>query len=131
MHLFGGGKQHNSDGLYQKQYYSLRANHAGGNRVLDIARDGPNKDSAIIWEGYAGDNQCFTIIKQQDRWLFKSKLGDLYLTVAGSENGAKVYLAPKNNQPNQKFLIDQKPGSKDHVILTYANKALDVLEDKK
>lgn len=63
MHLFGGGqKQLNPDGLYQKQYYSLRAVHTK-NCVLDVAQDGPHKGTTIIWEGYGGDNQCFTIIK--------------------------------------------------------------------
>lgn len=120
----------NADGKYKKPYYSIRGVHA--NRVVDVAQDGPNVGSLILWEGYAGENQQFTFIQQGPDWYIKCKKNNQYLTVENATNGAKIYTAPKSNTPNQKFRIDDsKPGSKDHIIYTFCGKVLDVLEDKK
>jgi len=51
----------NADGKYKKPYYSIRGVHA--NKVVDVAQDGPNAGSLILWEGYAGENQQFTMIQ--------------------------------------------------------------------
>lgn len=122
-------KTKNADGKYKRPYYSLRSVHS--NRVLDIAQDGPNKGTAIQWEGWGGENQCFTIIQEGPSWYIKSKLNGQFLTVEGPQDGAKIFLSPKSGQDNQKFRIDEKQGSKDHVIYTYCGKVLDVLEWKK
>lgn len=54
-------KQKNQSGKYTKLYYSLRSVHSG--KVMDVAQDGPFKGSTILWEGYAGDNQSFTLVQ--------------------------------------------------------------------
>lgn len=51
----------NENGKYKKPYYSLRSVHA--DKVLDVAQDGPSVGTTIIWEGYAGENQCFTMVQ--------------------------------------------------------------------
>ena len=122
-------KTKNADGKYKRPYYSLRSVHA--DKVLDIAQDGPYIGTAILWKGWGGDNQCFTIIQDGPDWYIKSKQTGNFLTVEGPNDGAKVFLAPKSGQPNQKFRIDEKAGTKDHIIYTYCGKALDVLEWKK
>lgn len=54
-------KQKNQSGKYTRMYYSFRSVLSG--KVLDVAQDGPFKGSTILWEGYAGDNQCFTLVQ--------------------------------------------------------------------
>lgn len=54
-------RQKNPNGKFKRAYYSLRSVHS--NRVLDIAQDGPYAGTAIIWDGYAGDNQCFAFVQ--------------------------------------------------------------------
>lgn len=117
-------KQKNQSGKYTKLYYSFRSVLSG--KVLDVAQDGPFKGSTIIWEGYAGDNQCFTLVQEGPSFLIKCKQGGLYLTVESDANGAKLYLAPKSNDPKQRFKIDEKKDEKDHIIYTFCGKALDV-----
>ena len=122
-------KTQNANGKYRRPYYSIRSVHA--DKVLDIAQDGPNQGTSILWKGWGGDNQSFTLIQDGPDWYIRSKQGGLVLTVEGPNDGARLYLAPQNGQPNQKFRIDEKPGSKDHIIYTYCGKVLDVLEWKK
>lgn len=54
-------RQKNPNGKFKRSYYSLRCVNSG--RVLDIAQDGPHAGSAIIWDGYAGDNQSFAFVQ--------------------------------------------------------------------
>lgn len=62
MVLFGlFKKQKNQNGKYTKMYYSFRSVHSG--RVLDIAQDGAHQGHTIIWDGYGGANQCFTLVQ--------------------------------------------------------------------
>ncbi len=75
---------------------------------MDIAQDGPFKGTAVLWEGYAGDNQSFTLIQENASWLIKCKQNDQYLTVESDANGAKVYLSPKSKDQKQRFRIDEK-----------------------
>lgn len=117
-------KQKNESGKYSRLYYSFRSVKSG--KVLDIAQDGPFKGSAIQWEGYAGDNQCFTLVQEGPNWLIKCKQGGNYLTVESDANGAKFFLAPKSNDPRQRFKIDEKKDTKDHFIYTFCGKVLDV-----
>lgn len=72
-------KQKNPNGKYTKPYYSFRSVHSG--KVLDIAQDGPYKGTTIIWEGYGGLNQTFTLVQEGANYLIKCKQGNLYLTV--------------------------------------------------
>ena len=116
-------KQKNTNGKYTKTYYSFRSVHSG--KVLDVAQDGPFKGSTIIWEGYAGANQCFTLVQENQNWLIKCKQGDLYLTVESDANGAKLHLAPKSSDPKQRFRVDENKDSKDHFIYTFCGKVLD------
>lgn len=60
-------------------YYSFRSVHSG--RVLDIAQDGPFKGSPILWDGYGGANQSFTLVQEGGNWLIKCKQNNQYLTV--------------------------------------------------
>jgi endo-1,4-beta-xylanase len=118
-------KTKNENGKYTRQYYSFRSVLA--DRVLDIAQDGPFKGHGIIWDGYAGDNQSFTIIQEGPYWLIKCKQGEnSYLTVESDANGAKLYLSPKSNDQRQRFRIDEHKDSKDHFIYTFCGKVLDV-----
>lgn len=124
MHFFH--KQQNTNHKFQRQFYSLRNVHA--DRVLDVAQDGPNVGTTILWEGYGGDNQTFTVIQEGPDYYLRCKKNGQFLTVESAANGAKVFLSAKNGQANQKFRIDpshHKP--KDYVIYTYCGKALDVL----
>ena len=116
-------KQKNQNGKYTKTYYSFRSVHA--DRVLDVAQDGPFKGTTIIWDGYAGANQCFTLVQEGMNWLVKCKQNDSFLTVESDANGAKLYLAPKSNDPKQRFRIDENKGSTDHFIYTFCGKVLD------
>ncbi len=74
-------RQKNANGKYKKLYYSVRSVHSG--KVLDVAQDGPFKGSTIIWEGWAGDNQQFTLVQDGPSYYLKCKVGDgqQYLTV--------------------------------------------------
>ena len=123
-------KTPNANGKFTKPYYSLRNCHA--DKVLDVAQDGPHAGSTILWKGYGGENQQFTLVQDGADFFIKSKKNGQFLTVESAANGARIYTAPKSNQPNQRFRVDEsKPGSKDRVIYTYAGKALDVLEGSK
>ena len=72
----------------------------------------------------------FTIIKEAGWWVIRAKNGHL-LTVTGPQDNAPIILSPKSGQDNQKFNIQEHPGSKDHVIYTCYGKALDVLGEHK
>lgn len=72
-------KTQNANGKYKRPFYSLRSCHS--DKVLDIAQDGPNKGTAIIWKGWQGDNQLFAIVQNGPDCFFRSKQGGLLLTV--------------------------------------------------
>lgn len=81
---------------YTRPAYSLRNVHS--EKVLDIKQDGENQGTAVIWKGWGGDNQVFSFIPQGDKYLIRSKKKsagnkELFLTVDGPADGAKVYLA--------------------------------------
>lgn len=97
-------KTKNADGKYRRPFYSLRSVNA--DRVLDIAQDGPLKGTAMIYDGWGGDNQSFTLIQNGPDWYIRCKQNGQFLTVQSAADGAKVFLAPNNGQPNQKFRID-------------------------
>lgn len=120
----------NQNGKYKKPYYSLRNVHSG--RVADLAQDGPSAGSLILWDGYGGENQQFTFIQDGPDYFIKNRKSHRYLTVENPGNGARIFEAPLNKQPNQRFRIDDaKPGSTDKVIYTFCGKVLDVLEGAK
>lgn len=50
-------------------------------RVIDIAQDGPSKGTAIIWDGFNGDNQAFTIVQKNGDYFIKCRQYGAYLTV--------------------------------------------------
>ena len=72
-------RQKNENGKYTKSYYSITSRKAG--KVIDVAQDGPHKETLIIWDGYNGDNQAFTIIQNGPDYLIKCRQGKGYLTV--------------------------------------------------
>jgi hypothetical protein len=53
--------------------------HSG--KVLDLAQDGENAGSMIIWEGNAGTNQQWTIVPDGDKFLIKCQKNRQFLTV--------------------------------------------------
>jgi hypothetical protein len=69
----------NPNGKYKKPYYSIVSKKAG--KVLDVAQDGPCQGSLIIWDGWAGPNQSFTIIQDGADYLIKCRKDGGYLTV--------------------------------------------------
>ena len=75
---------------------------------MDVAQDGPFKGTTILWEGYGGDNQSFTLVQEGPNFYIKCKQGsgDQYLTVENDSNGSKLFLAKKSTDPRQKFKID-------------------------
>jgi hypothetical protein len=101
-------KQKNQNGKYKRMFYSLRSVNSG--RVLDVAQDGPHKGNTILWDGYGGDNQQFTLIQDGPVYYIKCKKNDMFLTVEGPQNGAKFFLSAKSNNPNQQFRVDEKQG---------------------
>ena len=101
----------NANGKYRKPYYSLNCVASG--RVLDVAQDGDYQGQTIIWDGYGGENQQFTLKQKGPDHYLKCKKDNLYLTVSGPEDGAKIYAAPKNKSETQRFRLDERePGSK-------------------
>lgn len=69
----------NENGKYTRAYYSIVSKKAG--KVIDVAQDGPHKGTTILWDGYNGDNQAFSIIQQGPDYLIKCRLGKGFLTV--------------------------------------------------
>ena len=94
----------NENGRYKKPYYSFRS--VSGGRVLDVAQDGEHQGTTILWDGYGGENQSFTIKQKGPHYVLKCKKNKQFLTVDGSGNGAKIYTAPKSGEANQRFTID-------------------------
>ena len=119
----------NANGKFRKPYYSVQSVHAEG-KVLDVCQEGENPGSLIIWDGYGGENQAFTIKQKGPHFYFKSKKDKLYLTVEGPHDGAGVYAAPKSKSENQRFTIDER-GDNKFVIYTFYGKCLDVNEGSK
>lgn len=68
-------RQNNVNGRFRRSYYSIVSKKA--EKVIDIAQDGPAKGSAIVWDGYNGDNQAFTII--QKNGIILSNAGNMEL----------------------------------------------------
>ena len=69
----------NENGKYRKPYYSLTSVKA--ERVLDVAQDGDNQGTTILWDGYGGENQMFTLKQKGPDYYLKCKKDTLYLTV--------------------------------------------------
>ena len=72
-------RQKNENGKYKKPYYSFR--NVKSDRVLDLCQEGEHQGSLVIWDGYAGDNQQFTIKQKGPNYFFKCKKNNQYLTV--------------------------------------------------
>ena len=77
--MFSFFKRDKQENKFTKPYYSFRSVLA--DRVLDICQDGENQGSLIIWEGYGGDNQQFTIKQKGDDFYIKCRKDRQYLTV--------------------------------------------------
>lgn len=120
----------NENGKYKKPYYSFRSVKA--DKVIDLCQEGEHQGSLIIWDGYAADNQSFTVAQCGPDVYIKCKKDGKYLTVESAADGARIYTAAKNKQPNQKFRLDEQGGdSKEYVIYTFCGKVLDVAEASK
>jgi hypothetical protein len=100
----------NPNGKYKKPYYSIVSKKAG--KVLDVAQDGQFQGSLIIWDGYAGENQQFTIIQDGNDFLIKCKKNNGYLTVESDMDGAKIFTYPQPGQNSRFQLCETKNGSK-------------------
>lgn len=119
----------NANGKFKKPYYSIQSVHAEG-KVLDVAQDGDHKGSLILWDGYGGQNQQFTIKQKGPFYYLKSKKDNRYLTVEGPHDGARIYASDKLKSDNQKFTLDKR-GDHEYVIYTFFGKCLDVHEGSK
>lgn len=71
-------KHNNQNSKFQKPYYSITSKQAG--RVLDIAQSGPHQGTTIIYDGYNGDNQAFTLVQNGPDYFIKCRQGKGYLT---------------------------------------------------
>lgn len=119
----------NANGKYKKPYYSIVSKKAG--KVIDVAQDGPHKGSLILWDGYNGDNQAFTIIQQGPDYLIKCRQTKGFLTVENASDGARIFLSPQPT-PQSKFRLDEtKSGSHEYIIYTFCGKVLDVFQGEK
>ena len=94
--MFSFFKRDKQENKFKKPYYSFRSVNA--DRVLDICQEGENQGNLIIWDGYGGDNQKFTVKQKNQDFYIKCKKDGQYLTVEGPQNGARVFGAPKNYQ---------------------------------
>ena len=62
-------------------------------------------------------------------YYLKCKKDNLYLTVEGDEDGARVVAKEKTKAQNQRFRLDHyEPDSQEYIIYTYCGKVLDVAE---
>lgn len=119
----------NNNGKFTRPYYSV-VSRLADTRVFDIAKDTANKGFLMLWDGYNGDNQAFTVIQEGGNYYFKCRLGG-YLTVEGPNDGAKFYLS-KDKRPESVFRLQEtKEGSHNYIIYTYCNKVIDVYNCKK
>lgn len=96
-------RQKNTNGKYKKPYYSIVSRKAG--RVIDLAQDGPHVGSLIIWDGYNGDNQAFTVIQNGPDYLIKCRKNKGYLTVESAADGARIFTAAQPG-PQSRFRLD-------------------------
>ncbi len=112
---------------FKKTYYSIVSEKA--NRVLDVAQSGPYTGSLIIWDGYAGDNQIFSILPQQNgASLLKVKKNGGYLTVEHQGDGARVFVS-KQPTPQSYFTVEPTHlGSHTYFINTFCGKVLDLYQ---
>ena len=109
--MFGFFQRQQEEDKFKKPYYSFRSVKA--DRVLDLAQDGDNQGSLIIWDGHGGENQMFTLKKKGDGFRIRCKQSGRYLTVESAADGARVYGAAKSGQANQTFTIQERePDSK-------------------
>ena len=78
----------NANGKFRQPQYSVQSVHAEG-KVLDVCQEGENPGSFmwIMWDGYAGENQMFTIKQKGPDVYFTCKKDKLYLTVDGPQDG--------------------------------------------
>ena len=119
----------NQNGKFRKPYYSIQSVAAEG-KVLDVCQEGEHPGSLIIWEGYAGQNQMFTLKQKGGHYFFVSKKDNLYLTAESDDDGAKVLARPKDKyNPAQKWMMDKR-GDTEYIIYNSNGKALDVCEGK-
>lgn len=95
----------NENGKWKKPYYSFRSLKA--DKVIDLCQDGDNQGSLIIWDGYGGENQSFTLIQNGPDVFIKCKHDKQYLTVESEADGARIFTSPKSGQANQRFRIDE------------------------
>lgn len=96
-------KVKNPNGKYKKPYYSIVSKKA--EKVIDLAQDGQHQGTLIIWDGYGGDNQSFTITQSGPDVLLKCRKTGGYLTVESAADGARIFSSPQAG-PTSKFRID-------------------------
>jgi hypothetical protein len=119
----------NANGKFKKPFYSIVSKKAG--KVLDIAQDGPHQGSLIIWDGWAGENQSFTIIQDGPDYLIRCRKDGGFLTVESDADGARLFTAPQPG-PTSRFRFDEtKPKSKEYIIYTFCGKTIDLWQGDK
>jgi len=119
----------NANGKYTKQYYSIVSKSAG--RVIDVAQDGPHQGTTIIWDGYNGENQNFTIVQQGPDYFIKCKKNKGYLTVESQADGARIRTSPQPTAQSRFRIDETSQGSREYIIYTFCGKVLDVAEGGK
>lgn len=131
MHNFTNlfNRTKNPNNRYTKPYYSIVSEKAG--RVVDVAQDGPFRGTLIIWDGYNGDNQAFTIVQSGGAFLIKCRQNKGYLTVESNADGAKIYTSPQPTQASMFNLVEVSPGAKKYNIYTFCGKVLDLFQGEK
>jgi hypothetical protein len=122
--LFG---RKNKGGKLTKPYYSIVSVKAG--RVIDIAQSGNHRGTAIIYDGYNGDNQAFSIVPNGAAVNIKCRQGKGYLTVDSDKDGAKFRLSPQPTAQSA-FRLEDIGGGK-YLIYTFCGKVIDLFQGKK
>lgn len=99
-------RRNQEEDKYKKPYYSFRSVKAG--KVIDLCQEGQNQGTLIIWDGYGGENQQFTLKQKDGEFYFKNRQTKQYLTVEGPHDGARIFASPKTRGQNQRFRIEEK-----------------------
>ena len=126
---FGKTKKQNLNAKFKKPYYSFKSCKSG--RVLDMSQQSSKNSQAIIYDQNKGDSQKFIIHQKGPDFILKCRKNNLYLTVEGPQNGARVYGTTKHMGPNQRFRLEKVVGATNkYVIYTFFGKVLDVMDAK-
>lgn len=114
-------------GKFIKQYFTIKCQL--NNQVFDLTEDGKNYFMAVSRGADGGMSQSFTFVREGYDFYIKSRAQAKYLTLESDENGANLYLSPKEKGNKKQLFRIQRDEGDTIYIRTYCDKVLAIAQE--